>query len=147
MHPGFNQLVQDNWDHKTTSTTQYKLKQKLTLLKRALRQLNHENYQYIQERVKRAQLQLEEIQQRSLAQGWVEEGYQEVKKIADLLTQAEYLFYQQRAKHAYFKEVDRNTPFFHSLVKRNNKRREIVTVENSNGETTTNPEEVAQEFL
>lgn len=77
----------------------------------------------------------------------MEDGYREARKNVDLLAQAEYLFYQQRAKHTYFKVVDRNTAFFHSLVKRNNKRREIIAVENSNGEKITKPNEVVQEFI
>lgn len=74
------------------------------------------------------------------------EGYTEAKKAAAMLARAEYLFYLQQAKHKYFKEVDRNTPFFHSLVRRNNKCREIVAVERGSGEVTTKHEEVVTEF-
>lgn len=115
-HPNFNQLLQDNLDQTnawiTTGSTQYKLKQKLTILKKALRQLNHHNYQHIQERAKRAKQHLENIQQRGLTQGIMDEQYREARKTMDMLAQAKYLFYLQHVKHKYFKEFDRNTSFF-----------------------------------
>lgn len=61
-------------------TTQYKLKQKITSLKRALLQLNHQNYRHIQERAKQAQLHLDKMQQKGLSQGYMDEGYQEQGK-------------------------------------------------------------------
>lgn len=39
------------------------------------------------------------------------------------------------------------THFFHNLVKRNNRRREIMAIEKENGETITKEVEVAQEFV
>ncbi|XP_042460353.1 uncharacterized protein LOC122043848 [Zingiber officinale] len=150
-HQDFGQLVHENWTLADSmireGVCQFKLKQKLLLLKKPLRQLNKESYQHIQERAKRAQIHLEEVQERVLTQGSVDEEYTEARKAADLLSQAEYLFYQQRAKHAYFNQVDRNTPFFHSLVKRNNKRREIVAIEKDDGVSTTSPQKVAQTFV
>lgn len=116
------------------------------MLKRGFRQLNQQSYQHIQNRSKRAQEHLEDMQQRGLNQGTMDGRYKEAKKAADLLAQAEYQFYLQKAKHKYFKEVDRNTPFFHLIVKRNNKRREIVAVEKRSGGITTKGEEVVQEF-
>ncbi|XP_074579559.1 uncharacterized protein LOC141836051 [Curcuma longa] len=99
------------------------------------------------ERARVAQQHLLEVQQRTLAQGWVDEEFQEARKAADRLTQVEYLFYQQRAKHQYFMEVDRPTTFFHSMVKRNNKRREIVAIERGDGSLATTQEDVAREFV
>lgn len=52
----------------------------------------------------------------------MEGEYKELHKEAAKLAKAEYLFYLQCAKHKYFKEVDRNTTFFHSLVKEITKR-------------------------
>lgn len=55
-------------------------------------------------------------------------------------------WYLQCTKHKYFKEVDINTSFFHSLVKWNNKRREIIAVEKSDGEITSTLNKVMHEF-
>lgn len=67
-------------------------------------------------------------------------------KKANQLAEAEYFFYLQHVKHKYFKGVDRNISFFHSLVKRNN-RREIVAIEKCVGGVTTSSEEIVQEFM
>lgn len=77
----------------------------------------------------------------------MDDEYQEARKTTDRFVHVEYLFYKQRAKHTYFKEVDRNTTFFHSMVKHNNKRREIVAIKRGDGSLATTQEDVAQEFM
>ncbi|XP_042467500.1 uncharacterized protein LOC122050678 [Zingiber officinale] len=100
-HHDFSRLVQENWTLANSmireGVCQFKLKQKLLLLKKPLQQLNKESYQHIQERAKRGQIHLEEVQERVLTRGSVDEEYKEARNAADLLAQAEYLFYQQRA--------------------------------------------------
>lgn len=63
------------------------------------------------------------------------------------LAEAEQMFYSYRAKCAYLRNVDRNTKFFHDLVKRNNRQNTIVALQCESGESTTSLQEVASDFV
>ncbi|KAG6528003.1 hypothetical protein ZIOFF_010140 [Zingiber officinale] len=118
-HEDLNRLVDRGWEqaNELDHTAQCRLKLKLNLLKRDLKQLNKQHFHHISEKAARGRF-----------------------------TEVEYLFYLQHAKYKYFKEVDRNTAFFHSPVKRNNKKRKIMTVEKNNGEVNTAFAQVMKEF-
>lgn len=64
----FNQLI-------CNGTTKYKLKQKLTSMKVALKQLNGMHFQHINERETRARHQLESVQLEGLVSGIMDDIY------------------------------------------------------------------------
>lgn len=73
-------------------------------------------------------------------------NYKELQQAAGRLNAAEHTFCMQRAKVGYFKQVDRNSSFFHALVKRNNRRNEVTAVEKNDGNLTESFEEVVHVF-
>lgn len=74
-------------------------------------------------------------------------NYKNLQQIVARLNEAEHNFCMQRAKVSYFKQVDRNSSIFHALVKRNNKWKEITTIEQPDGSLTTSFAEVVQAFM
>lgn len=116
-------------------------------MKLVFKELKKFHFQHIQERAAHAQKQLQELQQFGLREGVLDENYKQIKKHATQLAKAEFSFYLQCAQNKYFKQVDRNTIFFHSLVRINNRRRKIMVVEKQEGETTTILKEIIDEFL
>lgn len=74
------------------------------------------------------------------------DGYKLLQQNAAQLSAAEHSFNMQHAKVGYFKQVDRNSAYFHSLVKRNNRQNEITAVEKLDGDLTTSFEEMVQIF-
>lgn len=60
--------------------TKHRLKQKLNLIKKKLRQLNKQYYQYISEKSTREQQQPEDLQQSGLDEGALADEYKELQK-------------------------------------------------------------------
>ncbi|KAG6494582.1 hypothetical protein ZIOFF_042342 [Zingiber officinale] len=106
-----------------------------------------EEQKHIRERSLRAQEELQRLQEIGYTTGNFEEEYQLVRKCADQLSRADFLYCKQKAKCKYFREVDRNTTYFHSLVKRTNRKQEIMVIEKSDGDTTTCLNEIINEFV
>ena len=76
-------------------------------------------------------------------QGWV----MEMRQRAFNLSEAERSFYLQKEKCHYLANSDRNTKFFHTVVKRNRKKNTIASVIKEDGTPTEGHEEVVGEFL
>lgn len=70
----------------------------------------------------------------TLVDGQIDVECKELQKATTTLAKSKYLFYLQCVKHKCFKEIDKNMTLFHSMIKWNNKRREIEAIEKSNGE-------------
>lgn len=68
-------------------------------------------------------------------------------RINYLLSEAERLFYQQKAKCNFIQNGDRCTKFFHYLVKRNTKRKQLLSINKPDGEMTWSQKEIADGFV
>lgn len=66
--------------------------------------------------------------QEGLRTSTIDDNYSLLQQTTMKLTDVEHSFYTQWAKAIYLKEEDRNTSFFHALVKWNNKWNEIIAV-------------------
>lgn len=75
------------------------------------------------------------------------EYYKDIQQQEARLIEAEFLFYMQHAKVTYLKGVDRNSTFFHAMVKFNYKQNEIVAIEKADGNIIVSFSEVVCEFL
>lgn len=128
LHEDFQGLVKTSSEEPANENAQYRLKEKLRRLKGKLRSLDKHRFQHISEQAKRAKKELEEAQHGLLAGGEPSSEYGTIRRKATILVEAEKSFYQQRVKSVYLKNSDRNTKFFHDLVKRNNKRNAIITL-------------------
>lgn len=84
---------------------------------------------HIKERATWAQEHLKCLQEKALMEGQVDGTYQQTQKTVAQLSEVEFQFYLQHANNMYFKHVDQNNSFLHSMVKINNRRREILVIE------------------
>ncbi|XP_042441478.1 uncharacterized protein LOC122026839 [Zingiber officinale] len=150
-HEDYNSVVEEQWTHLGLDTrrgmAQYKFKLKLQRLKTTFKQFNRLHFQHIKERSLRVQEEFQRMQEIGYAIGTFEEGYQLVQKRADQLNRADFLYCKQKAKCKYFREVDRNTTYFHALVEKTNRMREIMVIEKRDGGTTTCLNEIVNEFV
>ena len=96
-----------------------------------------------------ANQQLRELQQNQIEQPGNRQLQQAVAdlRINSLLSEAERLFYQQKAKCNFIKNGDRCTKFFHDLVKRNTKRKQLLSIKKPDGEMTWSQKEIADGFV
>ncbi|KAG6467713.1 hypothetical protein ZIOFF_074351 (mitochondrion) [Zingiber officinale] len=122
---------------------------KLKLLLRSLKLLNKEHFSHISSRARMANQQLRELQQNQIEQPGNRQLQQDVAdlRINSLLSEAERLFYQQKAKCNFIKNGDRCTKFFHDLVKRNTKRKQLLSIKKPDGEMTWSQKEIADGFV
>lgn len=60
---------------------------------------------------------------------------------------AEREFFLQKAKSRFLNNSDRNTSFFHSIVKRNNSRNAIAFICRDDGSITHDQDEIASQFI
>ncbi|KAL0401736.1 UNVERIFIED_CONTAM: hypothetical protein Slati_4203500 [Sesamum latifolium] len=71
----------------------------------------------------------------------------DLRKKAVFLAEAERHFYYQKAKIHFLKIGDRNTKFFHDMVKRNAAKSSILAITKSDGSTITSAADIRQEFV
>jgi len=63
------------------------------------------------------------------------------------LKSAEKMFFSQKLKNAFFKESDKGTHFFHSLMNHTHRRNYISAIQCPDGMLTTSISEVGEEFV
>ncbi|KAL0381623.1 UNVERIFIED_CONTAM: hypothetical protein Sangu_0226600 [Sesamum angustifolium] len=71
----------------------------------------------------------------------------DLRKKATFLVEAERRFYCQKAKTHFLKQGDRNTKFFHDMVKRNAARNSILAITKADGSIITSVPNIAQKFV
>ncbi|KAL2227676.1 UNVERIFIED_CONTAM: hypothetical protein Sindi_2126300 [Sesamum indicum] len=104
---------------------------------------------HISTRAKEADLALQDAQNQLESNPGdvpLRESLGNLRRKAIFLAEAERHFFYQKAKIHYLKEGDRNTKFFHDMVKRNAARNSITTVTRADGTIITVADEIAQEF-
>ncbi|KAK4421401.1 hypothetical protein Salat_2090600 [Sesamum alatum] len=148
-HPDFLATVESHWSMNVEGTAQFSLCRKLKVLKGPLKAFNNLHYSHISVRAKEAdlalqdaQVQLESDPENVTIRGSL--GY--LRKKATFLAEAERQFYYQKAKIHHLKMGDKNTKFFHDMVKRNTARSSIMAISKSDGSTITSAEDIGREF-
>ncbi|KAL0289464.1 UNVERIFIED_CONTAM: hypothetical protein Sradi_7074100 [Sesamum radiatum] len=71
----------------------------------------------------------------------------DLRKKATFLAEAERHFYYQKAKIHFLKQGDRNTKFFHDMMKRNAARNSILAITKADGSIINSAPDIAQEFV
>ncbi|KAK6142302.1 hypothetical protein DH2020_022650 [Rehmannia glutinosa] len=149
-HTNFNDLVATNWNLYVRGTKQFMLCKKLKHLKRPLKELNYKHFLHISSRatkvnenLERAQLHLHDDPTNVDLWNFVAT----IRKQTMSLSESERCFYYQQAKCKHLNQSDRDTKFFHDLVKRNKKRNQVVVVCKEDVLPTTSIDEVAKEFI
>ncbi|KAK4397731.1 hypothetical protein Sango_1248600 [Sesamum angolense] len=77
----------------------------------------------------------------------VRDSLGDLRKKATFLAEAERHFYHQKAKIHFLKQGDRNTKFFHDMVKMNGARNSILVITKADGSIITSAPDIAQEFV
>ncbi|KAL0442038.1 UNVERIFIED_CONTAM: hypothetical protein Sradi_0142700 [Sesamum radiatum] len=131
-------------------TPQFRLRRKLKALKSSLKAFNNLHYGHISARAKEADLALQNAQThfesnpRDVA---VRDSLGDLRKKATFLAEAERHFYYQKAKIHFLKRGDKNTKFFHDMVKRNAARNSILAITKADGSIITSTPDIAHEFV
>lgn len=148
-HPDFLPLVSDVWGTTVYGTSQFTLCQKLKFLKGELKSLDNLHFSHITSRVRAVTTELEQNQlllDQDPSDSVLRENVKALRAKASFLSEAERSFLSQKAKCDFLTKSDKNTKFFHSIVKRNRGRNYISSIIGRNGVTTTTSEQVASEF-
>ncbi|KAL2246212.1 UNVERIFIED_CONTAM: hypothetical protein Sindi_2889400 [Sesamum indicum] len=119
-HPGFLEVVHRNWQYPTTGSGMTRLQQKLTRLKHCLKEWNKTVFGNVFDRVAEAERDLKEADEaydldpcdRTL----VERNRCSIVLVR-VLSQEE-AFWKQKVEIKWAKDGERNTRYFHSLVKK-----------------------------
>ncbi|KAL0395453.1 UNVERIFIED_CONTAM: hypothetical protein Slati_4511500 [Sesamum latifolium] len=149
-HPEFIATVEEGWRLNVEGTTQFKLCKKLKGLKNSLKALNRLHYSHISIRAKEADLDLQNAQlhlESNPGDTTVRDSLGALRKKAVFLAEAERYFYYQKAKIQFLKMGDRNTKFFHDMVKRNVAKSSILAITKSDGSTITSEADIGREFV
>ncbi|KAL0287981.1 UNVERIFIED_CONTAM: hypothetical protein Sradi_7112700 [Sesamum radiatum] len=149
-HPDFLATVEEVWGLNVEGTAQFKLCKKLKALKHPLKTLNRLHYSHISVRARDADLALQEAQlhlESHPEDAAVRGSLRDLRKKAVFLAEAERHFYFQKAKIHFLKMGDRNTKFFHDMVKRNAAKSSILAITKSDGSTITSTADIGQEFV
>ncbi|KAL0347780.1 UNVERIFIED_CONTAM: hypothetical protein Scaly_1794000 [Sesamum calycinum] len=119
-HQDFIATVENGWNLNVDGTAQFCLCRKLKALKGHLKAFNNLHFSHISVRAKNADLALQDAQLESDPENsTIRDSMRELRKKAVFLAEAERHFYYQKAKLHFLKMGDRNTKFFHDIVKRN----------------------------
>ncbi|KAL2246328.1 UNVERIFIED_CONTAM: Retrovirus-related Pol polyprotein from type-2 retrotransposable element R2DM, partial [Sesamum indicum] len=138
-YPEFLSTVEQRWNL-----------HRLKALKAELKAFNMQHYIHISTRAKEADLALQDAQnqlENNPKKCKASESLGDLKRKAVFLAEAERNFFYQKAKIHYLKEGDRNTKFFHDMVKRNAARNSITAVTRADGTIITSADAIAQEFV
>jgi hypothetical protein len=123
---------------------------KLKQLKEALKSLNNIHFSHISERVARAGKGLDDTQlllQNDRDNGHLLSLEKQQKLNLVNLKSAEKMFFGQKLKCAFFKDCDKGSKFFHSLMSQRHRRHHIPAIIRSDGMLTSSTEEVGSEFV
>ncbi|XP_022883580.1 uncharacterized protein LOC111400396 [Olea europaea var. sylvestris] len=130
-HESFHEVVQNCRELEVRGTKQLTLCKKLQSLKVRLKKLNKKHFAHISKRADMATLALKETQVElhdDHLNVELQSNVARTRKKALGLCEGEMSFYFQKVKREHFKNSDKCTKFFHSMVKRNAKKNFIATV-------------------
>ncbi|XP_011100850.1 uncharacterized protein LOC105178964 [Sesamum indicum] len=149
-HPGLFTTVEQRWNLNVEETPQFSLCKRLKSLNGALKAFNTQHYSHISTRAKEADLALQDAQNQLESNPGdvaLRDSLGDLRRKVVFLVEAERHFFYQKAQIHHLKEGDRNTKFFHDMVKRNASRNSITAVTRVDGSIITVAEDIAQEFV
>ncbi|KAL0461900.1 UNVERIFIED_CONTAM: hypothetical protein Slati_0077600 [Sesamum latifolium] len=149
-HPNFIATIEEGWSLNVEGTPQFRLCRKMKALKSSLKAFNSLHYSHISVRAKETDLALQDAQLQlefNLGDAAVRHSLGDLRKMVVFLAEVERYYYYQKAKIHFLKQGDRNTKFFHDMVKRNVARNFILAVIKNDGFIITSAPDIAQEFI
>ncbi|XP_020555063.1 uncharacterized protein LOC105178632 [Sesamum indicum] len=143
-HPDFLATVEARWNLSVDGTPQFSLCRRLKALKSALKVFNKQHYSHISARATEAELALQDAQNQLESNPGdvaLRNSLGDLRKKVVFLAEVERHFFYQKAKIHHLKEGDRNTKFFHDMVKRNVARNSIGAITRADGTVITAAED------
>lgn len=122
-HAGFKTLLEEKWPRLVVGSKQFIMFQRCKAFKQDLREFIFKEFSKISERAKQATEELEDAQlaaDQDTDNVALPDHLKMLKQKAELLTNSERKFYSQKAGIKNLIQGDKNTAFFHSMVKTNN---------------------------
>lgn len=144
-HSEFTAIVHDKWGTEVQGPPSYRITHKLRLLRANLIKWNWSTFGNINHCAGRLQMEIESMEQR-LQTNWstsneqlLQDRKEELQKV--LRWQSDMLFQQTRAK--WIAEGDKNTKFFHAIIK-DRRRRNKISLEQPDGNRIKEPNLIGQ---
>ncbi|KAH6778735.1 hypothetical protein C2S52_009972 [Perilla frutescens var. hirtella] len=150
MHPEFPDIIETTWDDFMDRTRQFVICTKLRHLKKPLKTLNAHHFNHISSRAKEAEIELiaaQEALQEDPQNQSISASIGQLKGRAFFLAETERQFYAQKSKLRHLNLSDKDTRYFHSMVKSNQKRNFIAAVTCQDESVTNSETQVASEFV
>lgn len=149
-HEQFQAIVSNSWDVPIMGTSMFILCKKLKRLKRPLKELNRKDFSHISSRADCAVRDLDALQNQ-VSSNWGcpvwKSQLRDSKQKAFRLLEAERLYFSQMTKGSFLMLSDRNSKFYHSLIRRNIAKRSITCIKMSDGSSSTSLTQVADQFI
>ncbi|XP_074288009.1 uncharacterized protein LOC141613166 [Silene latifolia] len=146
----FKLCVQANWKGNWFGTKMYILTRQLKNLKCHLRKLNKENFADIENNFYRAQMHLEDIQDRLRRDP---QNFQLIEMERDasnsvrFLATASHDFLVQKSKVTWMEKGDSNTKYFHQVIKCRQARNKVLNITNTQGVVCEDTSSIQGAFL
>jgi hypothetical protein len=121
------------------------VQQKIARCKSALRRWNGQKYGCAEKAIKEKTKQLEIIQRNEHVED--RSAIKQLQQEIEFLLEQEDTRWKQRAKQNWYREGDRNTPFFHSWANHRRKINQIQQIQDENGRIWKKPEEISKSFI
>ncbi|KAK6143157.1 hypothetical protein DH2020_023505 [Rehmannia glutinosa] len=150
LHPDFHNTVQAAWNLNFWGKAQFILCKKLKALNPSLKELNNFHFSHISSRVKQVKTALKNSQIQLHADplnSALCDSVKELKAKETFLAKAERSFLSQKVKCDFLNNSDRNTKFFHSIVKRNSLRKQMNSIILEDGSKTSSFDELSKAFV
>ena len=148
-HPDCSKVIEQAWSSNVVGCPMYVLSQKLKMLKDKLKVWNKEIFGDIHVQVKDATTKLDAIQEEIDREGHtnmlMEQEKQAQINLENVLNMEE-CFWHEKAKVKWHAEGDRNTSYFHKIVKIKNTSSLITNLKNGD-EFLTNQEEISAHIV
>jgi hypothetical protein len=147
-HQDYKALLLEKWPVSIYGSPMYVLCRRLKLLKAPLKQLNKLHFAHISDRVSRAEVDLKHHQ--SLLHNDKDNEHllaRDKRLRLDLVNLKSAMFYSQKLKCNFFKDCDRGTRFFHTLMNHRHKKNFIPAIHRSDGSLTTSMTEMGDVFV
>lgn len=146
-HPRFKPILRDSWEEYEVGNPLVRLAKKLKRLKVPLKALNKEEYGDINKRVEKARQNLENVQKQLMDDPFNRQLQVETQNARETYSNFltfEEAFFKEKARIKWMKEGDKNTQFFHRTVRMYNARNKILRLQNEDGNTIEDYNQVQQ---
>jgi hypothetical protein len=118
---------------------------KLETCKSALRRWNGQKYGCAEKAIKKKTKELEILQKNESVMDGLE--IKKLQQEIDFLLEQEDLRWKQRAKQNWYRQGDKNTPYFHAWASHRRKVNQIQKIQDDDGRIWEKPDEISKSFL